>query len=100
MLGQIQRMDAVGGDDAEMADEVVNESVRSITFRSRSGIQSNQSGFKLIQFNDGRRGQGGEPVEDEDAIADVVNKPGDADNRLPFKNNVELNGQGLCKPVK
>ncbi len=46
MLGQIQRMDAVGGDDAEMADEVVHESVCSTTSRSRSRIQSTQSEFK------------------------------------------------------
>ncbi len=72
MLRQIQRMDAVGGDDAEMADEVVHKSVRSTTSRSRSGIQSTQSGFKLIRFNDGRRGQAREPVGDEDAIADVA----------------------------
>ncbi len=82
-------MDAVGGNNTEMADEVVHESVRSTTSRSRSGIQSTQSGFKLIKFNNGRRGQTGEPVEDEDAIADVADIPGDADNRLPFKNNVE-----------
>ncbi len=89
MLGQIQRMDAVSGDDAEMADKMVHESVCSTTSRSRSGIQSTQSGFKLIRFNDGRRGQAGEPVRDEDAMADVADIPGDADNRLPFKNNVE-----------
>ncbi len=89
MLGQIQRIDAVGGDDAEMADEVVYESVRSITSWSRLGIQSTQSGFKLIRFNDGRRGQAREPVEDEDAMADVADISVDADNQLPFKNNVK-----------
>ncbi len=89
MLGQIQRIDAVGGDDAEMADKVIHESMRSTTSRSRSRIQSTQSEFKLIRFNDGSRGQVGELVEDEDAIADVPDIPGDADNRLPFKKNVE-----------
>ncbi len=38
MLGQIQKMDAVDGDDVEMADKVVHESMHSTTFRSRSGI--------------------------------------------------------------
>ncbi len=89
MLGQIHRMDMVGGNDAEMADEVVYESVRSTTSRSKLGIQLTQSGFKLIRFNDGKRGQVGELVGDKDAMADVADIPGDADNRLPFKNNVE-----------
>ncbi len=89
MLGQIQKMNAVGGHNAEMADNVVHESVRSITTLSRSGIQSTQSRFKLIRFNDGRRGQAGEPVGDNDAMADVADIPGDADNRLPLKINVE-----------
>ncbi len=80
MLGQIQKMDAVGGDNAEMADEVVHESVRSTTSRSKSGIQSTQSGFKLIRFNDGRRSQAGERVGDEDTIADVADIPGNTDN--------------------
>ncbi len=80
MLGQIQKIDAVGGDDAEMVDEVVHESVHSTTSRSRSGIQSTQSGFKMIRFNDGRRGQVRELVRDKDAIADIVDIPGDADN--------------------
>ncbi len=89
MLGQIQRIDVVVGDDAEMADEVVHESMRSTTSRLRSRIQSTQSGFKLMRFNDGRRGQAGELVGDEDAMADVADIPGNADNRLPFKNNVK-----------
>ncbi len=89
MLGQIQRMDAVGGDNAEMADEMVHESVRSTTSRSSSGIQSTQSGFKLIRFNDGRRGQAGESVGNKDAMADIADILGDIDNRLPLKNNVE-----------
>ncbi len=89
MLGQIQRMDVVGGDNGEMADKVVHESVRSTTSRSRSRIQSTQNRFKLIRFNDGRIGQAGKPVGDEDAMADVTDIPGNMDNRLPFKNNVK-----------
>ncbi len=80
MLGQIQKMDVVGSDNAEMADKVVYESVRNTTSRSRLGIQSTQSGFKLIRFNDGKRGQAGEPVGDKDAIVDVTDIPGNADN--------------------
>ncbi len=104
MLGQIQvtysdkeegpankvgKMDVIGGDDTKMANEVVHKNVCSTTSRSRSRIQSTQSGFKLIKFNDGRRGQAGEQVEDKDAMADVADIPGDVDNRLPFKNNIE-----------
>ncbi len=80
MLGQIQKMDAVGGDDAEIADEVVHKSVRSSTSRSRSGIQSTQNEFKLIIFNDGRRGQAGKPVGDKDAMADVADILDDTNN--------------------
>ncbi len=80
MLGQIQKMDAVSGDDAEMADEVVYESVRSTTSWSRSEIQSTQSRFKLIRFHDSRRGQAGEPIRDKDTMADVANIAGDVDN--------------------
>ncbi len=95
MLGQIQvtysdkkegppnkvgRMNAFDSDDVEMADKVVHESVCSTTSRSRSGIQSTQSGFKLIRFNDDRRGQAGEPVEDKNAMTDVTDIPGNAEN--------------------
>ncbi len=44
---------AIGNDNAEMADEIVHESLRSTIFWSRSGIQSTQNVFKLIKFNDG-----------------------------------------------
>ncbi len=37
---KVGRMDVFGGDDAEMADELVHKSVHSTTSRSRSGIQS------------------------------------------------------------
>ncbi len=43
----------------------------------------------MIRFNDGRRGQEGEPVGDENAMTDVADILSDVDNRLPFKNNVE-----------
>ncbi len=79
MLRQIQ-VDAVGNNDVEMADKVVHESVHSTTSRSRSGIQSTQSGFKLIMFNDGKRDQVGEPVRDKNAMADVADISGDTDN--------------------
>ena len=82
-------MDAVGGNNAEMANKVVNESVRSTTSWSRSRIQSTQSQFKWIWFNDGKRGQVREPVRNKDAMADVEDILNDADNCLLFKNNVE-----------
>ncbi len=62
-----------------MVDKVVNESMYSTTSRSRSGIQSTQSEFKLIRFNNGKRGQAGELVGDKNTMADVVDIPGDAD---------------------
>ncbi len=83
------RIDAVGGDNAEMADKVVHKSMCSTTFRSRSRIQLTQSGFKLIRFKDGKRGQVEELVGDNNAMTDIADIPGDADNQLPFKNNVE-----------
>ncbi len=93
-------MDVVGGDDAEMADKVVHESVRSTTSRSRSGIQSTQSRFKLIRFNDGRRGQAGKLVGDKDAMADVADIPDDADNQLSFKNNIKYEWASFMKVSK
>ncbi len=82
-------MDAVGRDNAEMADKVVHENIHSTTSRSRSGIQSTQSEFKLIRFNDGKKGQVEETIGDKDAMADVIDIPTDVKNCLPFKKNVE-----------
>ncbi len=77
MLGQIQvtysdrkeeptnkvgKIDVIGSDNAKMADKVVYKSMCSTTSQSRSRIQLTQSGFKLIRFNDGRRGQAEELV--------------------------------------
>ncbi len=45
----------VDDDNAEIANEVVYKSVRSITSCSKLGIQSIQSGFILIMFNDDRK---------------------------------------------
>ncbi len=56
LANKVGRINAVGGDDAEIANKVIYESMRSTTSRSRLGIQSTQSGFKLIRFNDGKRG--------------------------------------------
>ncbi len=79
-VNKIGRIDAVGDDDEEIADKVVYESMYNITSWSKSGIQSTQSGFKLIRFNDGKRGQAEEPVGDKDAMADIADIPGDVDN--------------------
>ncbi len=45
----------VDGDNVEMADKVIYESVYSTTFLSRSEIQLTKSEFKLIRSNDGRK---------------------------------------------
>ncbi len=80
LANKVGKMDAVNVDNAEMVDKMIHESVRSTTFQSRLEIQSNQSGFKVIRFNDDRRGQITEPIGDEDAMADVADIPSDADN--------------------
>ncbi len=80
LANKVGRIDVVGDDDTEMADKVVYKNIHSTISQLRSRIQSTQSGFKLIRFNNSRRGQVGEPVEDKDTIADVVEIPGDADN--------------------
>lgn len=82
-------MDAIDGDNVEIADKVIHESVYSTTSQSRSGIQSTQSIFKLIRFNNSKRCQVEELVDNKDSMADVTNILGDTDNYLPFKNNVE-----------
>ena len=82
-------MDVVGGDDTKTAKKVVHESIHSTTSQSRSGIQSTQSGFKWIRFNNSRKDQAEKLVRDKDIMANLADKPGDTDNCLPFKNNVE-----------
>ncbi len=89
----VEKMDPVGtAKYAEKTDkEQVNpENVRSTCTRSRSGIQSTQSGFKEIRFTNSERGQVGEPVGGEEVMAYLADKPVVLnDNDLPFKNNVE-----------
>ncbi len=75
-------MDVFVVNNAEMVDKVVHESLYSTTSRSRSEIQSNQSEFQLIKFNDGRKSQAEEPVEDKDAMSDVADMPSNIDNQL------------------
>ncbi len=55
----VEKMDPVGtAEYAEKADgdQVNLKSVRSTCTRSRSGIQSTQSGFKVIGFTNSERG--------------------------------------------
>ena len=80
------------GEDIEMPDvrHIPPEREHTTSSRSRSGIQSIQSGFKLIEFNDGKRGQAGEPVDKENTMAYMADIPIEQDNNcLLFKNNVE-----------
>lgn len=77
---------------AEVAngDQLNPESMDSTYTQSRSGIQSTQSGIKIIGFTKSEKGQAGEPVEDKNVIAYLADIPVVAnDNRLPFQNNVE-----------
>ena len=94
-INNVGKIDAV--DNAEIANKMIHESVRSITSRSRSGIQSTQIEFRLIRFNDGKRSQTREPVGDKDVMANVADI--DVDNRLPLKTIVEYEW-GLYKPAK
>ncbi len=89
----VEKTDPVGtAEYAEKTDgEQVNpESVRSTWTWSRSGIQSTQSGFKVIKFTNSERRQAGEPVGDDEVMAYLADKPVVLNNNgLPFKNNVE-----------
>ena len=86
---KVGKMDMVGDDNAKIANKVIYKSVCNTTSQSRSGIQLTQSGFKLIRFNDDKKGQAGKPVGDKDVMADVANISDDIDNCLLFKNNVK-----------
>ena len=89
----IERMETVGNVEyAEKADgEQVNlECVRSTCIRSRSRIQSTQSGFKVIGFTNSERGQARKLVGDEEFMAYLADTPIVLNNNdLLFKNNVE-----------
>ena len=89
----VKRMNPVGiVEYAEKVDkEQMNlESVRNTCTRSRSGIQSIQSRFKVIMFTNSKRGQAGEPVRDEELMVYLTNIPVVLnDNGLFFKNNVK-----------
>ena len=79
-------------EDIKMPDvrQIPPESKHTISSRSRSGIQSIQSGFKSIEFKDGKREQAGEPVDEENTMAYMADIPIEQDNNcFPFKNNVE-----------
>ena len=85
LINNIEEMDAV--DNTEMANKVIHKNVYRSTSQLRSGIQSIRNGFKLIRFNDDRKGQAEEPVGDKDAITDIADI--DTDNCLLLKTNVE-----------
>ena len=77
---------------AKKADgEQINlESVHSICTRSKSGIQSIQSGFKVIRFINSKRAQAEESVRAKEFMAYLADTPVVLyDNGLLFKNNVE-----------
>lgn len=58
--------------------------------QSRSRIQSIQIGFKLIEFDDGIRGQVSEPINKKNTMAYMTDILIDQNNNyLPFKNNGE-----------
>ena len=66
------------------------ESVCSTCTRSRSGIQSTQSGFKVMRFTNSERGQAGKPVGDEEVMEYLADKPVVLNkNSYSLKNNVE-----------
>lgn len=66
------------------------ESKHTTSSQSRLGIQSIQCRFKLIEFNDGKRGQAGEQVDKENTMAYIADISIEQNNNyLLFKNNVE-----------
>ena len=76
-------------ENMEMA-KVILESICSTLSRSRSGIQSTQSIFRLVKYGDSERGQAREQIRYEDVIVGLANIPVvKDDNCLPLKNNVE-----------
>ena len=52
-------------------------------------LGQNQGFNQPKEFNDGKRSQVGELVEDKDAMADIIDISGNTKNCLPFKNNIE-----------
>ena len=73
LMNKVRKINAVSGNDAEMADKIVHESVYNITFWSTSRIELIKSKFKLIKFHDSRKNQVENLVEDKNAIVDVAN---------------------------
>ena len=66
------------------------DSVCNTCTRSRLGIQSTESGVKVIGFTNSKRGQIGEPVGNEEFMAYLADTPIVLnDNSLLFKDNVE-----------
>ena len=43
----------------------------------------------MIRFNNSRRSQAEESIRDKNAMADIANISSEADNYLPYKNNIE-----------
>ncbi len=89
MLRPIQRIDVVSSNNIEIVNEVIHHNMHNTTSRSRSKIQSTESMFKLNRFNDSKKGSIRKSVGDKEGMADVADIPGDANNQLSFKNNVE-----------
>ena len=89
----IERIDPFGNAEyAEKANrkQVNPDRVRSIYIRSRSRIQLNQSGFKVIRFTNSKKEQAGEPIRNEEFMAYLADTPIVLnDNNLLFRNNVE-----------
>ena len=79
-------------EDTEMPDvrHIPPKSEYTTSSRSRSGIQSIQSGFKSIEFNDGKRRQAGMPVDNENTMAYMADISIEQDNNgFSFENNVK-----------
>ena len=79
-------------EDTEMPDvrHISPKSKHPTSSRSRLRIQSIQSAFKLIEFNNGKKRQAGEPVDKENTMAYMADILIEQDNScLLFKNNVE-----------
>ena len=92
-INNVEKMDLIStAEYIQKADgeQINRESMHSTCTWSRSGIQSTQSGFKVIRFINNKRKQVEKPIRDEKFIAYLADTPVVLnDNGLLFKNNIE-----------
>lgn len=81
-INKIRKMNAVGGNNIEIANKLISKSIYSTIFQLKLGIQLTQSSFKLIRFNDGNRNQTRNHMRSKDITANVADLSSDISNYL------------------